>query len=116
MSSLRPSRNLIDVRLVLVVAAVSLAIGISVAVTVSQSYGQVSGTPGSPGATTTIGGEQLPPPPSTFGGTIERTTEGLPFAFSGRIERITLSIDRPQLSPADIQKLQHAQRSKRTTE
>ena len=76
MSSLRPSRNLIDVRLVLVVAAVSLAIGISVAVTVSQSYGQVSGTPGSPGATTTIGGEQLPPPPSTFGGTIERTTEG----------------------------------------
>ena len=63
MSSLRPSRKLVDVRLVLVVAAVSLAIGISVAVTVSQSYGQVSGAPGSPGATTTIGGEQLPPPP-----------------------------------------------------
>jgi hypothetical protein len=40
----------------------------------------------------------------------------IPFAFSGRIERITLSIDRPQLSPADIQKLQHAQRSKSTTE
>jgi arylsulfatase A-like enzyme len=76
MSSLRPSRKLVDVRLVLVVAAVSLVIGISVAVTVSQSYGQVSGAPGSPGATTTIGGEQLPPPPSTFGGTIERTTEG----------------------------------------
>jgi arylsulfatase len=40
----------------------------------------------------------------------------IPFAFSGRIERITLSIDRPQLSPADIQMLQHAQRSKSTTE
>jgi hypothetical protein len=53
----------------LVVAAVSLAIGISVAVTGSQSYGQ-----------------------------------------------ITPSSERPQLSPADIQKLQHAQRSKRTTE
>ena len=40
----------------------------------------------------------------------------IPFAFSGKIERITLSIDRPQLSPADIQKLQHAQPSKRTKE
>jgi len=59
----------VDVRLVLVLAAVSLAIGISVAVTVSQNYGQ-----------------------------------------------ITPSIDRPQLSPADIQKLKHAQRSKSTTE
>jgi arylsulfatase len=39
-----------------------------------------------------------------------------PFAFTGRIERITLSIDRPQLSPADIQKLKHAQRSKATIE
>jgi arylsulfatase len=39
-----------------------------------------------------------------------------PFAFRGRIDKITLSIDRPQLSPADIQKLQHAERSKRTTE
>lgn len=39
-----------------------------------------------------------------------------PFAFAGRIEKITLSIDRPQPSPANIQKLQHAQRSKRTTE
>ena len=74
MSSLRPSRKVVDVRLVLVLAAVSLAIGslaigISVAVTVSQNYGQ-----------------------------------------------ITPSIDRPQLSPADIQKLKHAQRSKSTTE
>jgi hypothetical protein len=61
--------KIVDARLVLVVAAVSLAIGISVAVTGSQSYGQ-----------------------------------------------ITPSSERPQLSPADIQKLQHAQRSKRTTE
>ena len=33
---------------------------------------QTTGTPGSPGATTTIGGEQLPPPPQKFGGKIER--------------------------------------------
>jgi arylsulfatase len=76
MSSRRLNRKPIDARLVLVLAAVWSAIVISVAVMVSQSYGQVSGTPGSPSATTTIGGEQLPPPPSTFGGTIERTTEG----------------------------------------
>jgi arylsulfatase len=33
---------------------------------------QVTGTPGSPSATTTISGEQLPPPPQKFGGKIER--------------------------------------------
>jgi arylsulfatase len=33
---------------------------------------QVTGTPGSPSATTTISGEQLPPPPEKFGGKIER--------------------------------------------
>ena len=34
---------------------------------------EVTGTPGSPGATTTIDGKQLPPPPDTeFGGKIER--------------------------------------------
>ena len=32
---------------------------------------QVTGTPGSPGATTTIDGKQLPPPPSKFGGVIK---------------------------------------------
>jgi arylsulfatase len=32
---------------------------------------QVTGTPGSPGATTTIKGDQLPPPPQAFGGQIE---------------------------------------------
>jgi hypothetical protein len=33
---------------------------------------QIEGTPGSPSATTTINGEQLPPPPTPFGGRIER--------------------------------------------
>ncbi len=33
---------------------------------------QITGVPGSPSATTTIDGEQLPPPPAKFGGKIER--------------------------------------------
>src|SRR5512144_3133816 len=33
---------------------------------------QITGVPGSPSATTTITGEQLPPPPEKFGGKIER--------------------------------------------
>src|SRR5215475_2171611 len=37
---------------------------------------QITGTPGSPSATTTIDGTQIPPPPQKFGGTIERTTQG----------------------------------------
>src|SRR5262249_53974040 len=37
---------------------------------------QVTGTPGSPSATTTINGEQIPAPPQKFGGKIERTTKG----------------------------------------
>jgi arylsulfatase len=42
-------------------------------VTIAQ---QKAGTPGSPSATTTISGEQLPAPPEKFAGKIERTTEG----------------------------------------
>ena len=41
---------------------------------------QVTGTPGSPGATTTINGQQLPPPPQKFGGKIERNAaESTPY-------------------------------------
>ena len=32
----------------------------------------------------------------------------MPFAFTGKIGKITLTIDRPQLTPADIQKLRDA--------
>jgi len=37
---------------------------------------ETTGAPGSPSATTTIDGKQLPAPPAKFGGKIERTTEG----------------------------------------
>src|SRR5262245_36136659 len=37
---------------------------------------QITGTPGSPSATTTIQGDQIPTPPQKFGGKIQRTTKG----------------------------------------
>ena len=41
---------------------------------------QVTGEPGSPGATTTIDGKQLPPPPPKFGGVIkEKASESTPW-------------------------------------
>jgi arylsulfatase len=39
-----------------------------------------------------------------------------PFAFTGKLDRITLTIDRPQLSPEDIKKLEAAQRNNKTSE
>ena len=50
----------------------ALALSASVlALTAGSTFAQqITGTPGSPGATTTIDGKYLPPPPATFGGTI----------------------------------------------
>jgi arylsulfatase len=45
--------------------------GLAAAFTGSASAQQVTGTPGSPSATTTISGKQLPPPPAQFGGVIK---------------------------------------------
>ncbi|MCX7098151.1 MAG: sulfatase-like hydrolase/transferase [Methylococcales bacterium] len=39
-----------------------------------------------------------------------------PFAFTGKIDKITLSIDRPTLSPDDIKKLEQAQRDNQTSQ
>ena len=50
----------------LIAASLLLALG---AIALAQ---QTTGVPGSPSATTTIGGQQLPPPPQKFGGKIER--------------------------------------------
>jgi arylsulfatase len=47
---------------------------------VSALAQQVTGVPGSPGATTTITGKQLPPPDPKFGGVIkERASESKPW-------------------------------------
>jgi len=39
-----------------------------------------------------------------------------PFMFNGKLTRLTLTIDRPQLTPGDIQKLQAAQRNNSASE
>jgi arylsulfatase len=36
--------------------------------------------------------------------------------FNGKLTRLTLTIDRPQLTPGDIQKLQAAQRNNSASE
>src|SRR5207247_3724144 len=48
------------------------AIGMAVAPS-ARAQIQTTGTPGSPGATTTISGKQLPPPDPKFGGVIKDT-------------------------------------------
>jgi arylsulfatase len=40
----------------------------------------------------------------------------VPFTFTGKIDKITLTIDRPKLSPEDIKKLEAAQRNKKASE
>lgn len=39
-----------------------------------------------------------------------------PFAFTGKLDKITLTIDRPKLSPEDIKKLEQAQRENQTSQ
>jgi arylsulfatase len=40
----------------------------------------------------------------------------VPFEFNGKIVKLSLTIDRPQLTPADIEKLKEAQRNNKTSE
>lgn len=39
-----------------------------------------------------------------------------PFAFTGKIAKVTLTVDRPKLSPEDIKKLEQAQRNNKASE
>ncbi len=39
-----------------------------------------------------------------------------PFAFTGKIDKITLTVDRPKLSPEDMKKLEQAQRNNKASE
>jgi hypothetical protein len=40
----------------------------------------------------------------------------VPFEFNGKLIKLTLTIDRPQLTPADIEKLKAAQRNNHVSE
>src|SRR5215470_12585483 len=50
---------------------VCIAVAVALAAPAAMAQ-QITGTPGSPSATTTIDGKQLPHPPFEFGGKIER--------------------------------------------
>lgn len=39
-----------------------------------------------------------------------------PFAFTGKLNKLTIQVDRPQLSPDDVKRLEAAQRNNRTSE
>src|SRR6266487_6161425 len=39
-----------------------------------------------------------------------------PFTFTGKLNKVTIKVDRPQLSPEDIKKLEEAQRDNKTSE
>ena len=41
---------------------------------------------------------------------------GMPFKFTGKLDKLTLHIDRPQLTPADQQKLKEMSRNKQASE
>jgi len=69
--SLHTCQRSFTVRRLATVSAVGLVLIVGFAPTATAQ--EVTGTPGSPSATTTIDGKQLPPPPDTkFGGKIER--------------------------------------------
>ena len=40
----------------------------------------------------------------------------VPFRFTGKLDKLTLTIDRPQLTPDDVKKLTEAQRNNKASE
>jgi hypothetical protein len=46
----------------------------------------------------------------------ERQRDVVPFAFTGKLTKLTLSIDRPKLTPEDEKWLMEAQRNNKTSE
>ncbi|MEB3123612.1 MAG: hypothetical protein VKL41_20620 [Snowella sp.] len=40
----------------------------------------------------------------------------VPYRFNGKLDKLTLTINRPQLTPADEKKLMEAQRNNRVSE
>jgi hypothetical protein len=141
----------------------------SLLVALPVSAQQITGVPGSPSATITIDGRQIPAPPQKFEGKIERNAAqakpywparivppkgapnvllimtddvgyGAPSTFGGviptpaldriakngprftnfhatigRIHKVTLTIDRPKLTPDDEGRLMEAQRNDKTS-
>jgi len=48
---------------------------------------------------------------SDTGSSIDDADYQVPFNFTGTIDKLTISVEKPQLTPADIQKLKQAEMS-----
>jgi len=53
---------------------------------------------------------------SDTGSPVDDNDYQVPFAFTGKLNKVTLTIDRPKLTPEDIKKLQQAQRNNHASE
>ena len=58
-----------------IASILSLGLLVGAVLSFETNAQQITGTPGSPSATTTIDGKQLPPPPPKFGGVIKETAK-----------------------------------------
>jgi len=77
---LRIQKTILEVQMQKSWIAISLSFLVGAITATSVSAQQITGTPGSPSATTTITGKQLPPPDPKFGGVIkERASESTPW-------------------------------------
>jgi Sulfatase len=69
-----------------VVSSIAFGCVCSLLLAGAASAQQAAGTPGSPSATTTIDGAQIPPPPPKFGGKIERNAAQSKPYWPARVE------------------------------
>jgi arylsulfatase len=77
---LRTQKTILEVQMQKSWIAISLSFLVGAITATSVSAQQITGTPGSPSATSTITGKQLPPPDPKFGGVIkERASESTPW-------------------------------------
>ena len=76
-TSMKAVRKITQIRIFPELALAGLFISLPVVPGMAQ---QITGTPGSPSATTTVDGKYLPPPPPAFGGVINmNATDSKPY-------------------------------------
>jgi hypothetical protein len=110
-------------KMIRIEAILSLTVFLATTVAPGALAQQINGTPGSPSATTTIDGNQLPPLPPNFGGVIKedatfdigsdtRTTVDdsykLPFRFTGKIDKLTYKLGPEQMTNDEQKRIRHA--------
>jgi hypothetical protein len=88
-------------------AGIGVALTAACATTGMAQVQQVTGTLGAPDATT-ISNKQLPAPDPKFGGVNDEDYKP-PFPLTARLNKLTIKVNRPKLTPEDIKKLEGAQ-------